>query len=188
LSKPKTRINISKKNVFTEMSRLEIVIDSREQLPLKFRKEINVIRGCLSVGDYACKINGILMPISFERKNISDLFGTLSGGYERFKHEINRASEAKIILVLAVEVPLCEVLKGHEYSTRSPQSLVQQCFTIMIRYKVPCMFFHDRRDMAGYITQVFLAIEREQNGQCFEDKRRVKKKVATGARHLSTMC
>ena len=158
---------------------MEIIIDTREQDCLHFRKDITVINEKLDIGDYSCRINGNPVPVSFERKNLSDLYGTLSGGYDRFKKEINRASEAKIILVLAVEVPLQEVLKGHDHSTRSPQSLVQQCFTIMVRYKVPCIFFADRRDMAGYITQVFLALEREQNGKDREVKRRVTKKLAT---------
>lgn len=152
---------------------MEIIIDTREQDALHFRKEINTVRTKLDVGDYGARINGTLLPVIFERKSVEDLYGTLSGGYERFKEEINRASEAKIILVLAVECPLATVKQGIEHSKRSPDSIIQQCFTIMVRHRVPCMFFSDRRDMAAYITQVFLAFEREYD-RAEKDKGRTK--------------
>jgi ERCC4-type nuclease len=142
---------------------MQIIIDTREQHELKFRKEFEIVREKLDVGDYGVKVNGEILPLFFERKGLSDLYGTLSSGYGRFKNEINRASKNNSILVLAVEVPLSVVAKGCEHSSRVPSELIQQCFTIMVRYKVPCMFFADRRDMAGYITQVFLALEREYN-------------------------
>ena len=154
---------------------MQIIIDTREQDMLSFRKECNPIREKLDVGDYGCKIDGNLLPVSFERKNLSDLFGTLSGGYDRFKKEINRASELGTMLVLAVECPLSEVKKGIKHSSRDPKSLIKQCFTLMVRYKVPCMFFSSRWDMAEYITQVFFAFEREHNEReksCKKDKRR----------------
>ena len=154
-----------------------IIIDSREQNPLVFRKEIPTVRRKLDVGDYGFEINGTLLSVIFERKSVEDLFGTLSSGYDRFKDEINRASDAKIILVLAIEVPLSVVKEGIEHSKRSPNSVIQQCFTLMVRHRVPCMFFHDRRDMAAYITQVFLAFEREYD-RAEKDKRRTKGTVA----------
>ena len=142
---------------------MQIIIDTREHDMLSFRKECNPIRECLKVGDYSCRIDGNLIPVSFERKNVSDLFGTLSGGYDRFKKEINRSAELGIMLILAVECPLSEVRRGIKHSKRDPSSLIKQCFTLMVRHKVPCMFFSDRRDMAEYITQVFFAFERELN-------------------------
>lgn len=158
---------------------MEIVCDTREQDPLKFRKEYTVIREKLDSGDYGCKINGSLIPVVFERKNIGDLYSTLSGGYERFKREINRATASSTILVLTVECPLTTVTKGYKHSSRSPKSLIKQCFTLMVRHRVPCLFFTDRHEMAEYITQVFLAFEREYEKDRKTDKRRTAQEMAT---------
>ena len=79
------------------------------------------------------------------------------------------------MLILVVDVPLLRVLKGFKHSKRDPESLVKQAFTLMVRHKVPCLFFKDRKDMAEYITQTFLAMEREYNER---DKETHKKRDA----------
>ena len=150
---------------------MQILIDTREQDALTFNKDIETERVKLNVGDYGCKIGNSLAPLFFERKSLGDLYGTLSGGYKRFKKEINRASVDGVMLVLAVDVSLIRVMKGFKHSKRDPDSLVKQCFTLMIRHKVPCLFFKDSKDMAEYITQTFLAIEREHNEQQTNQRR-----------------
>ena len=150
---------------------MEIIIDSREQTPLEFC-ECSTVREKLDVGDYGCRVDDKLLPIFFERKSIGDLYGTLSGGYKRFKKEINRASENGVMLILVIEAPLLKVLRGFKHSTRNPKSLIKQCFTLMVRHKVPCIFFKDSKDMAEYITQTFLAIEREYNGKEYTENQK----------------
>jgi ERCC4-type nuclease len=94
---------------------MKIIVDTREQLPLEFQHHYitEVINTKLEVGDYGCQLeNGYRIPICFERKSISDLFGTLSAGYKRFKKEILRAKEAKVVLVIIIEGTLLKSSKG----------------------------------------------------------------------------
>lgn len=79
---------------------LEIIIDTREQKALKFKKsEISK----LDFGDYHApksKWNHVFI----ERKGLSDFVSTLSSGYDRFEREIIRAaSENKYLFVLVEE-------------------------------------------------------------------------------------
>lgn len=138
-----------------------IIIDTREQKPLEFT--VPTIRECLPCGDYRAKFSdGSTSQVVFERKSINDLYGTLSAGYERFKKELGRASEAGIHVIIIVEGSLRRVLRGCNNSQRTPISIVYQLFTIRIRYGIETVFSQDRDEMSQYITHYFLALERER--------------------------
>lgn len=143
---------------------MKIIIDTREQNRLKFKhKSITevLIQG-LNTGDYAAVFSdNFKPPMVFERKNISDLYGTLSKGYDRFKREIERAKEQNLQLIIIVEGSLSRILLGTSYSQRTPESLVYQIFTIWVRYGVQTVFCKDADDVAEYITQFYIAHEKE---------------------------
>ena len=46
------------------------------------------------------------MNTYIERKSITDFIGTMSGGYERFKREVERAREQDAKLIVLVEESL----------------------------------------------------------------------------------
>ena len=143
---------------------MRIIIDTREQLPLKFTHKAitQIINKCLNVGDYGALFNdGVEIPIVFERKSIPDLYGTLSKGYERFKKEIERSKEQNLQLIIIVEGNLSRVLHGTTYSMRTPESLVYQIFTIYVHYGIQTIFCKDREDVSEYITQLYLSHEKE---------------------------
>jgi ERCC4-type nuclease len=143
---------------------MKIIVDTREQLPLEFHHHYitEVIRRKCEVGDYGCQYeNGEIPPIYFERKSISDLFGTLSTGYKRFKKEIIKAKENKLILVIIIEGSLTKIIKGVDESQRSGDEVCQQLFTIMCRYQVPFICCKDRQEMTRWITEFYLAYGRE---------------------------
>ena len=119
-------------------------------------------RRCLSVGDYGCEYeNGWAPPFYFERKSIGDLYGTMTGGYKRFKAEMERAVEAKVKLVLIVEETLGEVGDGWKHSEFSGDSMIQKLFTLRVRYGLETVFCDGRREMVRYIKEFYCAIGRE---------------------------
>ena len=141
---------------------MQIIVDSREQLPLEF--SVPTIRECLPCGDYRAKFSdGSLSEVVFERKSINDLFSTLSSGYPRFKREIELSHELRISIIIIVEGSLRRILRGCSHSQRTPISIVYQLFTIRLRHNVETVFCQDRDEMSEYITHYFLAEEREHN-------------------------
>lgn len=142
---------------------MKIIVDSREQRPLVFNHKLITeveVKG-LSFGDYGAMSSGYQHPIVFERKSLNDLYSTLSNGYLRFKREIERAKEQNYKIIIIVEGSLKRILMGTVFSHRTPESIIYQLFTIRVRYDVETVFCPTREDMSEYITQFFIAHEKE---------------------------
>ncbi len=86
-----------------------ILVDTREQTPLKFKRPITLTT--LNFGDYAFSDQNATCNCHIERKSLSDFLGTLTGGFERFEREIIRAKEAQAYLVVLIEESLGNALK-----------------------------------------------------------------------------
>lgn len=80
----------------------KIYVDTREKKPLKFKRFESEIK-TLKFGDYALSSKEDTCNCYIERKAIGDFIGTLSGGYDRFTREIERAEEAEAQLIVLVE-------------------------------------------------------------------------------------
>ncbi len=82
-----------------------ITIDTREQLPLFARppKGLLLIRDTLKHGDYSLK--GFEKYISIERKNMEDLWSSVTVNADRFKRELEALAdyERKYILIEGLE-------------------------------------------------------------------------------------
>ena len=141
---------------------MQIFIDSREQAPLDFveaRVGKPIVKK-LDFGDYACMINGRMVPTVFERKSVGDLFGTLGKGYTRFKKEYLRAEEAENILILIVECTLSTLTKGYKYSRIPGPQIENQMFSLLVKHNIWPVFTKNRAEMARYIENFYMAVER----------------------------
>ena len=114
----------------------------------------------LAYGDYTAIVHGKPCPIVFERKGISDLFGTMTSGYERFKKEMARAKESEMKLVLIIEGSYSDVWNGIAHSQFSGESMMKKLATLYTKYDLEYIFCENRRVMARRITDTFSAIER----------------------------
>lgn len=67
------------------MKKLPIVIDTREQTPLDFSPfaDVRTVRAELWPGDYS--LQAATRMVAVERKSVSDLVGTMTGGYAGFR-------------------------------------------------------------------------------------------------------
>lgn len=126
-----------------------VIVDTREQRPLKFKCEI--VRKKLCFGDYGCE--GV--PVVFERKGLGDLFGSLTFGYDRLRRVFERAEKDKYKLIIAIEGTKERVLEGYQHSSRDPASIIKQLETIQNKYGVAHIFFKSRAEMANYIEDFF---------------------------------
>lgn len=145
---------------------MKILIDSREQLRLEFSLSHpyidNIIVKKLEYGDYACKFNDGYSPkIVFERKSISDLYGTMGKGYPRFKKEIIRAQEDEATMFLIIEGSMTTVGKGYKRSMIKGVSMIKKLFTLQAKYGIPVVFCNSRDEMRNYIINMFVALGRQ---------------------------
>jgi len=140
--------------------------DSREQKYLDFNRFKHVLWqqiDCLPVGDYMAIINGGSPSfVYFERKSISDLWGTMaSKNYERFKREFNKSLELGIKLVLIIEGTISEVNKGFSYNGRRSKflgsSMTKKLETLRVKHGLEVVYCDGRTDMKRYIYERWLA-------------------------------
>ncbi len=137
--------------------------DSREQRELDFSgiegiEKIEEV--ALPYGDYTALVHGKPVPIVFERKGFSDIWGTMTSGYDRFKSEMERASSDKIKLILIIEGSYTDVWNGFERSQYDGASMLKKLATLYTRYDLEYIFCESRRVMARRIADTFYAIER----------------------------
>jgi ERCC4-type nuclease len=140
-----------------------IVQDTREQLELDFsgiEGVDKVERMGLSYGDYTAIVHGRPVPIFFERKGLSDLFGTMTSGYERYKKEMQRAKDDNVKLILIVEGTYTDVWNGIEHSQFDGKSMMKKLATLYVKYDHEYVLCESRRVMARRIADTFLAVER----------------------------
>ena len=133
---------------------ITIITDSREQLSLDFSsfKNIEVARQGLKTGDYS--ILGWENSLSFERKSVQDIVGTLVGGHERFLREMERMKDFEEKYILIEHTP--DILYhycvqhgwGHKFNL-----VIQSLLAYACHYQVRVRFCKDRQDMATYIVR-----------------------------------
>ena len=157
---------------------MEILIDTREQQPLRFFKKWEYMEGtsryCLSrEGDYAVRFkDGHIPPVRIERKSLGDLFGTLGKGMPRFMEEIENCIDKGLQLYIFIECPLSDILDGHRFSKKvKPQSVVRTLNTLEVKYGVIYKCFSSRSEMARAIYELFYAL-----GKQYDKKKRAENK------------
>lgn len=140
----------------------KILCDTREQKVLEFKAGVfdEVVMEALPFGDYWLEISGVQVPYCFERKGFGDLYGTMTGGYPRFKRELERVKENKFTMELLIEGSMREVAGGYMHSKYSGDSMLMKLATLQVRYGLIYKFFNDRREMARYIEDLFSAFKR----------------------------
>jgi hypothetical protein len=115
---------------------VEIIVDTREQKPLKFA---NSVRKKLDFGDYALASGG---KTFVERKSAADFKSTLTGGYERFEREILRCVEFGGFLFVVVDSSLRKLEEENIYSPHKVnlKYLYHNTKTLQHKYKGYCQF------------------------------------------------
>ena len=133
---------------------MKIITDTREQLNLDFSKFIDVesVRTKLDAGDYS--VVGYENLISFERKSVQDLVGTLVGGHQRFLRELERMKNYKEKYILIEHSPaiLYSYCVKHGWENKF-NTIIQSLLAYAYHYQCRVRFCKDREDMAAYIVR-----------------------------------
>ena len=152
-----------------------IIEDTRETLPLSFKKPYieYVMRSKLDYGDYSAVQDGVTCPIYFDRKGLSDLFGTLSrkkkpNGESRmdvFKREIQRCRDDGSKLIIAVEGTYTNVQKGYKHSKIKGESITRTLDTLLLKYGVLTIYCSSRAEMSKRIAEFYYSYFKNLEGK-----------------------
>lgn len=133
---------------------ITIICDTREQNSLSFHgfRGVETVRSGLKTGDYS--IEGYEDQITFERKSVQDLVGTLIGGHQRFLKEMERMQtfKAKYILIEHTPTILFQYCMKHGWEKKF-NTIIQSLLAYAHHYQVRVRFCKDREDMADYIVK-----------------------------------
>jgi len=95
------------------MDRPCILIDSREQLPLRFSDDVDVEIVGLPTGDYS--LRGHTDRVAIERKSLPDLWACAGAERDRFEAELARlrAYQVRAVVIEAtIDAVLCTIPRG----------------------------------------------------------------------------
>ena len=141
---------------FTNTNISKIFVDSREQSPLIFDKNIETFVVGLKYGDYAA--TDVSPSIVIERKSLNDFCGTLSSrNIDRFHREIEKAAAANSYIVVIVETDLSKSLSfnylPHMKNVKaSPDFIFGNVRDTIQKYKNIQFLFADGRKEASRLT------------------------------------
>ena len=136
-----------------------IVIDSREQTPLKFDCEAHI--GTLNVGDYGFLVNGKPIDLVFERKSLTDFINSFGRDFERVHKEFERARIAGFRVIVIVECGFglafqFDKLPQCKFSSVKPDFIFHNVRHILRDFhNVQFLFVNNRETASQIITKIF---------------------------------
>jgi hypothetical protein len=135
-----------------------IMIDTREQNPLDLECKTLVTK--LDFGDYTSRSH--YKKIHVERKSLTDLCGTMSAGFERFKKEVERCKEMGAYLVVVVEESLdvfnvFNTLPKMKHLKSTPEFISSRIKKLIYEYDcLQFLFVKNREEMKKTVKNIFL--------------------------------
>jgi hypothetical protein len=136
----------------------QIIVDSREQKPFHF-KGYTLIESKLEYGDYSIHPNN---KLAVERKSLSDLYGTLSGGKERFEREIEKAKKLEGYIVVVVESTLNNMMyQKQKFGKASGEFIAHNMRQLLRKYDNLQFVFCDGREEARNRTLHILEMDNQ---------------------------
>jgi ERCC4-type nuclease len=127
---------------------LTIVIDTREQTPLRFSDDVSVEVKGLNVGDYSAK--GLERHVVVERKSLPDLVASLTTERERFEREVFFMRSIPY-RCLVVEAGFLEAMQGRWRARATPKAVIASLASWSGKYCLPVMFCGDPAGTAVYV-------------------------------------
>lgn len=111
---------------FDNLDGAVIGVDTREKQILDL-KDVKTIKHKFDFGDYGFINEPYFCNVFFERKSITDLWGTMSQNYDRFCREMERAKESGAYIIVLVDY-LYSKATGYNHNKRYSKSTASFIF------------------------------------------------------------
>jgi ERCC4-type nuclease len=144
---------------------MQIIIDTREQLPLfQNWKGLNIVKKSLSYGDYS--IVGFENQISIERKTLADFVACCGNQRDRFLKEIQRYKENGCKFCgLVIEATFQDILYGHWLSNISVITVMSVINHLEIDFNFHFFYDSNRKNIEYWILTRFRRFYNNQRGE-----------------------
>ena len=135
------------KEFWNDYSNINVLIDTREQQPLKFKKS-TILK--LDIGDYAVSGDDYNYT-HVDRKSFADFCATVTASYNRFAKELERCRSLGCYLFIVIETPLysMEEYNKHSYKKFNLKYVFHNMRELQREYGDCCQFvFSGSRDLS----------------------------------------
>lgn len=130
-----------------------ILVDQREQAPLKFSDAVGVETVLLPVADYS--LRGCSDLVAIERKRLDELAGCCSVDRPRFIEQLERLRSFPV-RALVVEADLDAILSGAFRSNINPLSILGTLIKAASEWQIPVWLCGDAKNAAVVVERTML--------------------------------
>jgi DNA excision repair protein ERCC-4 len=135
-----------------------VLIDSREQAPLRFSNRVGVEVVTLPVGDYS--LRGATELVAIERKRLGELATCCGVERDRFLEQIER-QRAYPVRALVIECDADGIL-GHAYRSEiHPLSVLGTLIKFSSDWQIPVWFAGDARNAALIVERMLCRVAKQ---------------------------
>ncbi|HET7540686.1 MAG TPA: ERCC4 domain-containing protein [Polyangiaceae bacterium] len=135
-----------------------VLIDTREQIPLRFSAAVDVEVVTLPAGDYS--VAGSTDTVALERKRLDELATCCGKDRERFLEQVERLREYPV-RALIIEADLDGVLSKAYRSEIHPLSVLGTLIKFSSDWQVPVWFAGDARNAAHVVERILLRVHKQ---------------------------
>lgn len=134
-----------------------ILVDSREQAPLRFSPAVDVEVVTLTTGDYS--LRGFTEHVAIERKSAADFVACCGPERERFIEQCQRLARYPV-KALVIESTWELLAAGAYVSRMHPRSVTGTLLALMVDYGLPVLLATDSGGAAESVERILCRVAR----------------------------
>jgi DNA excision repair protein ERCC-4 len=138
-----------------------VLIDQREQAPLRFSDAVETERVLLETGDYS--LQGYTAEVAIERKSKADLVACVGPERERFMEQMQRLAGYQV-RALVVEASWEELAAGAYRSNMNPRSVTGTLLALVVDRGIPVLLVGSAREAAEAVERMLVRVARDGVG------------------------
>jgi DNA excision repair protein ERCC-4 len=139
-------------------ARPRILIDTREQAPLRFSSAVDVERVTLETGDYS--LAGHTAEVRIERKSVPDFVACVGPERERFLEQMKRLAGYGV-RALVIEGSWAQLSSGSYRSNTRPQSVTGTLLALVTDLGLPILLAEDARGAAECVERMLIRVHKK---------------------------